>query len=329
MKILVIGSNSFSGSNYVNYLLGRGHEVMAMSRSQEPESVFLPYKWAKKAPTNLSFFQLDVNKNLDEIISKIKLFKPIYIVNFAAQGMVAESWKKPEDWYQTNLMSQVKLHNSIRKLDFIENFLNFSTPEVYGSTDKSIRESYLFSPSTPYAVSRAACDLHLMSFFRNYDFPVTFTRAANVFGAGQQLYRIVPKTIISGILGSKLNLHGGGTSERSFIHIDDVSDATYRVMKHGVPGETYHISTKELISIKKLVWLIAEKINKNPDDFVVNTDERLGKDHSYALDSKKIRNELSWADSISLVEGVEKTIYWVESNLDVLKKMPANYIHKS
>ncbi|SVC73032.1 uncharacterized protein METZ01_LOCUS325886, partial [marine metagenome] len=124
-------------------------------------------------------------------------------------------------------------------------------------------------------------------------------------------------------------LHGGGTSERSFIPIGDVSDATYKVMKHGVPGETYHISTKELISIKKLVWLIAEKINKNPDDFVVNTDERLGKDHSYALDSKKIRNELSWADSISLEEGLEKTIYWVESNLDVLKKMPANYIHKS
>ena len=301
MKILVIGSNSFSGSNYVNYLLGRGHEVMAMSRSQEPDSVFLPYKWAAKVPTNLSFFQLDVNKNLDEIINKIKLFKPIYIVNFAAQGMVAESWKKPEDWYQTNLMAQVKLHNCIRKFDFIENFLN----------------------------SRAACDLHLMSFYRNYDFPVTFTRAANVFGAGQQLYRIVPKTIISGILGSKLSLHGGGSSKRSFIHIGDVSDATYKVMKHGVPGETYHISTKELISIKKLVWLIAEKINKNPDDFVVNTDERLGKDHSYALDSKKIRNELSWADSISLEDGLEKTIYWVESNLDVLKKMPAHYIHKS
>mgnify|MGYP001280434607 CR=1 FL=1 len=62
-----------------------------------------------------------------------------------------------------------------------------------------------------------------MSFFRNYDFPVTFTRAANVFGEGQQLYRIVPKTIISGLLRTKLNLHGGGTSERSFIHIEDVS----------------------------------------------------------------------------------------------------------
>jgi len=329
MKVLVIGSNSFSGSNFVNYLLGRDHEVMAMSRSKEPNSVFLPYTWTTKKPINLSFLQLDMNKDLDEIVNKIKLFKPIYIVNFAAQGMVAESWKKPEDWYQTNLMSQVKLHNCIRKFDFIENFLNFSTPEVYGSTDGWIRESYSFSPNTPYAVSRAACDLHLISFFRNYGFPVTFTRTANVFGAGQQLYRIVPKTIFSGIKGTKLQLHGGGSSERSFIHIDDVSDATYKVMKNGISGETYHISTDKLISIKKLVWTIAEKINKNPDDFVINTDERLGKDHSYALDSRKIRNQLSWSDCVSLEAGLDRTIDWVESNLDVLKKMPANYIHKS
>jgi len=168
-----------------------------------------------------------------------------------------------------------------------------------------------------------------MSFFRNYDFPVSFTRAANVFGEGQQLYRIVPKTIMSGVLGRELSLHGGGTSERSFIHIDDVSDATYKVMKRGIVGETYHISTQETLTIKDLVWAIAQQIGKDPEEFVINTGERLGKDHSYALDSEKIRTQLSWRDDISLEAGLERTIQWVESNLEVLKNMPDMYIHKS
>ena len=144
------------------------------------------------------------HRHMPEIEEKIKLFKPKFIVNFAAQGMVAESWNKPEDWYQTNVVSQVKLHNCLRQLDFIENYLHFSTPEVYGSTEGWIKESYHLAPNTPYAASRAACDLHLMTFFRNYDFPVTFTRAANVFGEGQQLYRIITKTILSGLLRKKL-----------------------------------------------------------------------------------------------------------------------------
>ena len=221
MKVLVIGSNSFSGSNFVNSLLLKGYEVLGVSRSKEPEEVFLPYRWEKNI-SNFRFLQIDINKDLESLVRQIKLFKPTYVVNFAAQGMVAESWKKPEDWYMTNVISQVKLHDSLRKFDFIENYLNFSTPEVYGSTDGWIKESYNFAPNTPYAASRASCDLHLMTFFRNYDFPVTFTRAANVFGEGQQLYRIVPKTILSALLNNKLDLHGGGTSERSFIHMNDV-----------------------------------------------------------------------------------------------------------
>ena len=329
MKVVIIGSNSFSGSNFINLLLKRDFEVLAISRSNEYDEVFLPYKWNKAKQSNITFYKMDVNKDLNDIIKKIRSFKPKFIVNFAAQGMVAESWLKPEDWYQTNVVSQVKLHNQLRQFDFIENYLHFSTPEVYGSTIGWIKESYDFAPNTPYAASRAACDLHLMTFFRNYDFPLTFTRAANVFGEGQQLYRIITKTIFCGLVGTKLSLHGGGTSERSFIHIDDVSEATYKVMSNGTPGETYHISTNEKISIKDLVWKVFDKLALDPEIFVDISDERLGKDHSYALDSSKIRTELSWDDYISLEDGIERTINWVHSNLDVLKKMPLDYIHKS
>ena len=91
MKVAVIGSNSFSGSNFINFLLKRDYEVLAISRSKEYHDVFLPYKWSTKSPSNLTFYQMDVNKDLTNIVEKIKLFKPKYIINFAAQGMVAES----------------------------------------------------------------------------------------------------------------------------------------------------------------------------------------------------------------------------------------------
>ena len=182
----------------------------------------------------------------NEIKKLIMSRKPEYIVNFAAQGMVAESWLNPEHWYQTNVVSQVKLHDEIRKVDCIKKYVHISTPEAYGSTDGGwLKENYNFSPSTPYAVSRAACDLHLLSFYKAYSFPVVFTRAANVYGPAQQLYRIIPRTMLSARLGRKLNLHGGGISVRSFIHMEDVSSATYKISLQGNIGETYHISTKQ------------------------------------------------------------------------------------
>ena len=98
--------------------------------------------------------------------------------------------------------------------------------KFYGSCSGLVDENHPFSPSTPYATSRAACDMHLLNFFKNYNFPVVFTRAANVYGPGQQLYRIIPRTILFIKLGKKLQLHGGGKSLRSFIHIRDVAEAT-------------------------------------------------------------------------------------------------------
>jgi dTDP-glucose 4,6-dehydratase len=100
-------------------------------------------------------------------------------------------------------------------------------------------------------------------------------------------------------------------------------------MTNGIAGETYHISTNEKISIKDLVWKVFDKLDQNPENFVKDSGERLGKDHSYSLDSSKIRSQLYWDDNITLDEGIERTINWVQLNLDVLKKMPFEYIHKS
>jgi len=327
-RFLVIGSNSFSGSSFIQHLLKDGHEVVGVSRSEEIHQVYLPYKWSKDVPSGFQFFQVDINNDLESLQTYMKEFKPEYVVNFAAQGMVAQSWITPQDWYQTNVVGQVKLHDYLRKLDCIKRYVHVSTPEAYGSTDGWVKENYNFSPSTPYAVSRAACDLHLLSFFRAYNFPVVFTRAANVYGEGQQLYRIIPRTLIFARLGKKLQLHGGGHSVRSFIHIDDVADATLKIAINGSNGDTYHISTNDTISIRGLVDQICQITEIDFDDLVEETEDRLGKDQSYLLNSSKLRDELYWQDSISLEDGIKKTLTWVDDNLSCLKSLPMDYHHK-
>lgn len=325
-KIVVIGSNSFSGAHLVDYAIDKGAEIIGISRSPEPNPVFLPYK--RKPASSFRFYQLDLNQNLDEIMKIIQDSQPEYLVNFASQSMVAESWQHPEHWFQTNVVATIKFHDHLRKCDFLKKYVHVSTPEVYGTCEGVVKENTNYCPSTPYAVSRAAADMSLMSFQKAYDFPVAFTRAANVYGPGQQLYRIIPRTILFFLIGRKLQLHGSGASVRSFIHIRDVADGTLRVAKQAPPGEIYHFSTSRNISIRALVELIAKQLSIDFNKYVDVVGERLGKDAAYLLDSAKARNTLGWQDQISLEQGIEETIAWVRDNLDILKKLPFDYIHK-
>lgn len=323
----VIGSNSFSGASFVSHLLKAGHRVIGVSRSEEPHEAFLPYRW-NAATDGFEFHQLDLNHDLDQICDLIEETKSTHVVNFASQSMVAESWANPDHWYMTNVVSTIRLHEALRKMPQLSRYVHISTPEVYGSTSGDVTESAPFNPSTPYAVSRAAADMNLRIFHANYGFPVVYTRAANVFGPGQQLYRIIPRTILAIRTGEKLKLHGGGTSERSFIHIDDVSDATVRIALNGRNGEAYHIATNRQISIRDLVEMICSRMGKTLDEVAETVGERAGKDAAYWLNSSKLRNELGWSDQISLEQGVDETIAWVDRNLPALQTLPQSYIHK-
>lgn len=328
IKCVVIGSNSFSGSHFADFLLSRGDSVIGCSRSAEPHQAFLPYRWGSKSG-KFEFRKLDLNTDLDAMMSMIYDVRPDYVVNFAAQSMVAESWQNPDHWFMTNVVSTIRFHERLRHCAFLKKYVHVTTPEVYGSTSGSIDETAPFNPSTPYAVSRAAADMSLKTFFAAYRFPVVFTRAANVFGPGQQLYRIIPRTILFIRLGRKLQLHGGGHSERSFIHIRDVSDATDRVMRDGVLGETYHISTSRIITVRNLVEMICQRMGAAFNDVVEVVGERLGKDATYSLNSEKLRSRLGWKDAISLEQGIDESIAWVDRWLDDLRNLPSDYIHKA
>lgn len=254
-------------------------------------------------------------------------FRPAYVVNFASQSMVAESWQHPEHWMMTNVVSTVRLHERLRHSPYLEKYLHVSTPEVYGSCSGLVQEHAGYNPSTPYAVSRAAADMSLATYFRQYGFPVVFTRAANVYGAGQQLYRIIPRTALFFLSGRKLQLHGGGHSVRSFINIADVCDATLRVLRQAPAGETYHISTPRNISILELVQMIAKLLGVSFQDRVEVVGERPGKDSAYLLDSAKARTTLDWCDRVTLERGIEETVAWVRDNLELLQREPCDYLH--
>ncbi len=325
-KFIVIGSNSFSGAHFVDYALEQGCMVIGISRSDEPSGEFLPYK--KLENNQFTFSKFDLNHNLDQIMEVINEEKPDYVVNFSAQSMVAQSWDNPGDWFKTNTLSTILFHDKIRNCHFLKKYVHISTPEVYGSCSGVITEDTPYNPSTPYAVSRAAADMSLKTFHTVYNFPVTSTRAANVFGPCQQLYRIIPRTILYILLGKRIRLHGGGHSVRSFIHIRDVARGTLLAARYPKTGQIYHFSTTRHISIRDLVECICKKMNVNIDSVIETSGERPGKDLAYLLDSSKAYQELGWVPHIELETGIDETISWVDKNIEVLKKQPFDYIHK-
>ncbi len=325
MKAIIIGSNSFYGSHFTKLLLEKKFNVVGISRSKIKKNHFLPFD---KNMKNFKFLKMDLNSDLSKILDLIKKYRPNYIVNFSSQSMVSESWKNPQDWFLTNSYSVPSLYGMLNNLKFKFRLVHISTPEVYGSTKGTISEEEKFNPTTPYAISRVNADFFLKSLKKEFKFDFVGTRAANIYGEFQDLYRIIPRTIYSIINNKKLFLHGGGSSIRSFIHIKDVCEATYKIMKNkNNSGEFYHISTKNYISIRNLVKLICKIYNYNYLDLVTNSEDRVGKDKFYKLDIKKVQ-KLGWNSKISLYEGVKKTGDWLIKNKNKFTKDELNYLHK-
>lgn len=326
-RYAVLGSNSFAGAAFVARALADGADVIGFNRSYESSPIFLPYLKIKSSGS-YTFFQADINHDLDSILSRLDIFRPQVVVDFAGQGMVAESWQNPAQWYNTNIVAKVKLHDQLRVRNWLERYVRISTPEVYGSQESLLQETWQYNPSTPYAVSHAAVDQSLRAFYQQYDFPVVFTRFANFYGPGQQLYRIVPRTIIYGLLGKKLQLHGGGTSVRAFISGVDMADAVMRSIDTGVIGEAYHFSPERFLTIREIIEIICSRMDVGFEDLVEIAPDRPGKDQAYLMDSKKARRELGWQESHTFEEGVDDTLHWVKNSIDEISTLPLNYIHK-
>jgi dTDP-glucose 4,6-dehydratase len=326
-RFAVLGSNSFAGAAFVARAVADGADVIGFNRSLESSSIFLPYRNIKSGGS-YTFIQADINYDLDAILGRLDIFRPQVVVDFAGQGMVAESWQNPAQWYNTNIVAKVKLHDQLRCRDWMERYVRISTPEVYGSQESLLKETWQYNPSTPYAVSHAAVDQSLRAFHQQYDFPVIFTRFANFYGPGQQLYRIVPRTIIYALLSKKLQLQGGGTSVRAFISGVDVADAVMRSIDSGVVGDAYHFSPERFLTIRQVIEIICSRMGVDFADLVEIAPDRPGKDQAYLMDSRKARRELGWQESGTFEEGIDATVQWVKDSFDEISSLPLNYIHK-
>lgn len=327
-KVVVIGSNSFSGSDFIDLLLNDGdYEITGISRSPEKSELFLPYK---KNPNynRFSFSRMDLNKNMDMLKCFLVKEEPSYIVNFASQSEVAPSWDNPGQWFQTNAVAVANLVGFLKDKDWLERYVHISSPEVYGACHGIVKEDHPLNPSTPYAASRAAGDLCLSTFCRNFNFPLVTVRSTNVYGAHQQLFKIIPRSVIHVKNGMPIELHGGGKAVKSYIHIRDVSRGEKAIMEEGELGRTYHLSPNMGFSVKKVVGIICGRMDVPFEKTAKTVEERLGQDKDYVIDSSLARNEFGWCPEVSLEEGLAEVIDWIDNNWYEVMKQSLEYEHK-
>ena len=326
MKILILGSGSFAGQTLFSKLLLEEFDVFGINRSLPLNSSM--WEWRDRITKNLNWYQCNINEEPDKLISLVKLINPTHIVDFMGQGMVAPSWDDPRLWYKTNLAEKSYVLNSFLKLDSLQRYVRISTPEVFGSNTKFIKETSSFNPSTPYAISHASIDYHLRCLGKQFNFPFVIGRFANFYGEGQQLYRVIPRLILSCLTGTEFVLDGGGESCRYFINSEDiVSSIKLLLFKADIKTE-YNFSGNEEIKILDLCKLVCELTDKKFESIVSFGPERKGKDQYYRLDCKKAFEELQWEPNISLKDGIIKTISWIERNIDKLNQSSWNYEHK-
>ena len=326
--IAVIGSNAFSGADFIDLLLADpAHRVLAISRSPEKSPVFLAYR--RRPAAAVTFHRIDLNQDLPRLLALLDAERPAAVVNFAAQSEVAPSWEHPDHWYRTNVLALAALAQALARRDYLRRYVQISSPEVYGTCEGVVTEDAPLNPSTPYAASKAAGDLALLPLVKQFDFPLVTIRATNVYGAGQQLWKIIPRTVIYLKLGRTIPLHGGGRAVKSYIHIRDVSRGEQAALERGRPGAVYHLSPDRGVAVRDVVRLICERMGKAFDACTETVAERPGQDKAYVIDSSRAREEFGWAPTVSLEAGIDETVRWVEDHWDAIQRESLEYVHRA
>jgi dTDP-glucose 4,6-dehydratase len=327
LRVAVLGSNSFAGGDFVDLLLESGRfDVLGISRSPERAPAFRPY--AHRSRDRFAYRQLDLNRDAAEIGSALDGFRPEYVVNYAAQGDDAASWSHPEDFFRTNCVALARLIDHLSGSSHLRRFLQISSSSVYGAPSSTVTETSAIAPHSPYAVSKAAADLLLTAYHRNSGFPVQILRPPNLYGPCQQLFRIVPKSIVLLKRGLPIELHGGGEAVRSYLHVRDASRAALAILEQGATGEAYNVSADELSRVRDVVAIVCELLGKDFEANTVTVGDRRGQSSVTAFDSTKIRRELGWQPRISLREGIGGVRDWIEREWRNLTAEDLAYVHQ-
>lgn len=277
-----------------------------------------------------SYRQFHIVNEHDKLIAYLDQLRPDVIINFAAQGEGAASWRDSWRFFDTNATALCRLHEILENREWFKSkacrFIHIGTSELYGSVTEPAREDYPITPSSPYAASKAAFDLYLLSLRRSgRGLTSHILRPSNCYCPGQLLHRIIPRAMVAGLTGRRVPLHGGGAARKSYMHVRDLARAIHLLSSAPDPAPVYNAGPDTPISISTLAEMCAQVCGLRLEELFDVAPERVGQDACYWLDSFAIRRDLGWVRTITLPEGLLEVHRWAEENLEQLRDWPTDY----
>jgi dTDP-glucose 4,6-dehydratase len=322
----VLGGGGSFGLHTSKYLLDHADPAKVIAIGRNPPKLECFTLGIGDGDPRYAYYAAHVTYELDLVMEILDREKPDVIVNYTAQGEGAASWKKSWRFYETNSMGLARLTEELQTRKYLERFIHIGTSELYGSVDHATKEDEPLKPTSPYAASKAAFDLHLMAVHNVLKFPMNIIRPSNAYGPGQQLHRVIPKAVLFGLTGRKLPLHGGGRAEKSYIHNRDLARAVHMVAEKAPLGKVYNAGPKEPTSIRRVVELVAEALGMPFEQLCEVTGDRLGQDSRYWLDSSAIKRDVGWEPIITWEEGMKEMVEWGRKYLPQLKTLSTDFV---
>ncbi|MBK1636855.1 dTDP-glucose 4,6-dehydratase [Rhodovulum adriaticum] len=326
MRILVTGGCGFIGSAVVRLAIARGHEIInldALTYAGRPENV------ASVADSPLYRFEhadLRDRPALDRIIAA---HAPDAIMHLAAESHVDRSIDGPLDFVETNvtgtcnLLEAARTHWQAQGRPDSFRFHHISTDEVYGSLGATglFTEDTPYDPRSPYSASKAASDHLVRAWHETYGLPVVLTNCSNNYGPFQFPEKLIPKVILNGLAGRPIPVYGRGENVRDWLYVEDHAEALLLALEKGQVGRSYNIGGHNERRNIDLVHTICDLLDdRRPRaagphrDLVEFVADRPGHDARYAIDPARIQRELDWQPSVSVEEGLARTLDWFLNN---------------
>ena len=329
MKILVTGGAGFIGSAVVRLAIKRSHAVVnldALTYAACLENV------AEVADNpNYAFEQVDIRDRaaLDRVFAD---HRPDAVMHLAAESHVDRSIDGPGDFIETNITGTFNMLEAARKY-WLEagrpdtfRFHHISTDEVYGSLpadpSQQFTEETAYDPRSPYSASKAASDHLVRAWAETYGLPVVLTNCSNNYGPFHFPEKLVPVVILNALAGKALPIYGDGSNVRDWLYVEDHADALLLVLQQGALGRSYNIGGENECSNLELVETLCKILDQKRrredggayKDLITFVRDRPGHDARYAIDPSRIRAELGWRPSVTVEEGLEKTVQWYLDN---------------
>ena len=325
MKLLVTGGAGFIGSAVVRQAVAQGHEVVnldALTYAACLDNV------ASVAQSNLySFEQADIRDRaaLDRIFA---LHRPDAVMHLAAESHVDRSIDGPADFIETNITGTFNMLEAARAYWTAQGrpagfrFHHISTDEVFGSLgDEGLfTEDTPYDPRSPYSASKAASDHLVRAWYETYGLPVVMTNCSNNYGPFHFPEKLVPVVILNALAGKSVPVYGQGLNVRDWLYVEDHADALLTVLQKGAVGRSYNIGghneARNIDLVHKICALLDEMHPTGaPHARLISfVTDRPGHDARYAIDPTRIGAELGWRPSVTLDEGLRRTVRWYLDN---------------